>query len=639
MIRASHKLLDCRLLLMMLTLVLLAGCPNTRRKTLTAEVPKSGDSQARSRFMEARTAFLRDGSQAEAFDQLQRDFPDDPIAPWVGLYRGVALIKKGDFEGAQVALAAIGKNDLPPALNNRIALYRGVAKGRAGDADGALTLLLPQANDMRETSAGTTTQAQREFGDARAEFWAAVASAHMKVGSTIESVNAWDEYARTATPEERAWAVQQQTSVVAKLTDDQAVQWWQQESRRSAVPSGVLVARRVAAVQTGKGQTQQAASTLAAVTAAASEWQIPLDVSSTADVAVSSAVIESNRLAALLPSGSKQQRVAESIVAALGQAASGDGSPTIDIHNASDADGAVAQVAAIASSPAMLVIGPTDSASVDAASASAQKLGLPLISLSPRADERAPLPLVFHIMHSAENRARLLARKAYAKGVRRFAVLAATNGYGKSVATAFTDEVAKLGGELVVRVDYAPDIKSFAGVAGKLNGNWQAVFVPEQADRLELIAPALAAAGFIAKPFPATKAIGGRPVLVLSTAEGMTATFVTNSGRHCEGGMFAPGYLAGTDEPSAKKFEAAFVSVHGRAPTALEAYVVDAVAVAMLSSVNATSRSAAASAIAASSSKGVTGDIRFDSNHRRNDGGVIYTISNSADISRVAVLP
>ena len=81
--------------------------------------------------------------------------------------------------------------------------------------------------------------------------------------------------------------------------------------------------------------------------------------------------------------------------------------------------------------------GPIAGASVAAVSQRARRAGLPMISLDPRPRASAPGTL-FHITHSAEARARALARWAYRNGVRDFAVLAPKSGYGRAVSAAFT---------------------------------------------------------------------------------------------------------------------------------------------------------------------------------------------------------
>ena len=622
-------------------LMLVTGCPGTKRHVLVAEVPRSGDAAARSRFIEARTAFLRDGSQAEAFEQLRDDFPDDPIAPWVGLYRGISLLKKGEFASAEQALAEVPRSELPPALAARITLYRGVAKARGGDNKGALALLGPQAATMRTLTSGGNAQAEREFVEARAEYWAALGLAQART-EPIAALASWDQYTRGATAAEKMWAVQQIEAIVAELNATIISGAWQREAVRSAVPSGIVLARRVARDQAALGQAATAATTLAGVASAAAEWQIPLDAPAGTNTATADAIADPRRVSALVPSGSKQQRVADSMVAALAQvsgAGGGDGIAVIDVQLQNDAATAMVAVEAVAQGISIAAIGPLEASAVDAAAGRAEKLGLPLVSLSPRADERTTGTYIFHIMHSAEARARQLARKAYAKGLSRFAVLAPSNGYGKAVAAAFAEEVASLGAQVTTRVDYPADTKSFAGVAGKLSGSWQAVFIPEQADRLELIAPALAAAGLMARPIGTTKAIGGRAIVLLSTAEGMGPNFLINVGRHCEGGLFAPGYFAGTDDAKAKAFDTGFAAAHGRPPSAFEAYVYDAVAIIIGAGAGSVSRTTVAEAMARGSIKGLTGEIRFDADHRRSDDGVVYTVVGAETALRVVVMP
>src|SRR5207244_2856684 len=165
------------------------------------------------------------------------------------------------------------------------------------------------------------------------------------------------------------------------------------------------------------------------------------------------------------------------------------------------------------------IVGPLTDKSVDAAAGRAEGLQVPLLSLAVRAEGRSTGKFVFHLRHSPQSRARVLARRALAKGLTTFAILAPDSDYGKAVADAFAEVIAQAHGNIVRRVLYPADTTSFANVA-KLGGNWQAVFVADTAEKLGLIAPALAAAGTMPKPVGTNpkKVKGGRPVLLLSTA-------------------------------------------------------------------------------------------------------------------------
>src|SRR6185436_15741372 len=203
-------------------------------------------------------------------------------------------------------------------------------------------------------------------------------------------------------------------------------------------------------------------------------------------------------------------------------------------------------------------------------------------------------------------------------------VLAPESGYGKTLSAAFVDEVGRGGGTIVSSVTYKPDTKSFAPIVSKLTGSWNAVFVPEDASTLSLIAPALDASDTKPRPLGTKKMKGGRPVLLLSTAENLTGTFLTDAGRHAEGAFLAPGYYPDDQEPASKAFVDRFIAAFGRAPGFLEAYAFDAAQLA--AAAGGAGRSGLVAGLSRAQYVGLTGEIRFDADHRRADPGVIYTV-------------
>ena len=232
---------------------------------------------------------------------------------------------------------------------------------------------------------------------------------------------------------------------------------------------------------------------------------------------------------------------------------------------------------------------------------------------------------MFHIRHSAEARARVLAQRAIAKGITKFAVFAPDNGYGKAVTAAFVEAVEKGGGTIVKKVTYPKDTKSFASKVKELGDGWQGIFVPDNAENLALAAPAIAAGGNIPKPLPfPKKVLGGRPVLLLSTAEDLSNDFLNSAGHNAEGALLAPGFYADDADPASKPFIDRFVMAYGHTPGAGEAYAYDAAQ--LVASAGATGRNGLATALAQSQLLGVTGDIKFDADHHRSDPGVIYTV-------------
>jgi len=205
-------------------------------------------------------------------------------------------------------------------------------------------------------------------------------------------------------------------------------------------------------------------------------------------------------------------------------------------------------------------------------------------------------------------------------------VFAPDNGYGKAVSAAFIDQIQKGGGTITKTVTYAKDTKSFATKAKELGTDgWQAVFVPDTAEKLALAAPAIAAAGNVPKamPFP-KKVLGGRPILLLSTAEDLSNDFLTSAGRHAEGALFAPGFYPDDADPLVKPFIDKFVMAYGRVPGAGEAYAYDAAQLVVAGAAN--DRAGLATSIARGQLAGVTGTVSFDADHHRSDAGTVYTV-------------
>jgi ABC-type branched-subunit amino acid transport system substrate-binding protein len=596
---------------------LLAACPQHTRHTLGADVPQTGDGAARHRFVEARAAFLRDGSEAGVFKQIVDEYPEDPIVPWAELYAGIAAVKARDWDTAGRQLDHAIRANADPGLTARATLFLGIAKNYQGDAAGALPLLRASGKAV-------------EGDDERTEYLAALAFATAASHEPIAALPIFDELWGRATPTERAVILARIEEVVAGA-EPAAVKAAYDATADHKGPTAAIAGTRLVLLADDVGSTDEAARLRETVEPARAAVGLPAHVA--ADVAPASGGNggQGGLVGAVMPLGGKQNRVAEAAIAGLGLAAGaadGSGVAAIEVRTAGDATTAAAAIDDLAGGNVIAIVGPIDGASVDAAGSRAEGLGVPLLSLSPRPEGRTTGTYVFHVMHSAEVRARALATRARALGITRFAVLAPDSAYGKAVSAAFADEVEHGGGKIIQKQTYKPDTKSFASIAKSLDTSWQAIFIPEQADRLGLIVPALAAAGAIPKPVGTKKAIGGRPVLLLSTAEGLSASYLTDAGRHSEGALFAPGYFPEDQDPTSKAFVDRFVAAYGRAPGAVEAYAYDAAQLAAAG--GAGGRAGLAAALANGELVGLTGTIRFDAEHHRADNGVIYTVVEDA---------
>lgn len=594
-------------------ILVIAACPKPTRRTLVPQVPTTGDATARQRFLAVREEFLRDGGHAEEFTAIADAYAGDPVEPFALLYAGVAAQRAGAAATAASSLQKLlALPDVEPGLRTRGQLYLGLATSYLGDAAGALPLLAAGEGAIED---------DRERG----EWLAAQVHAHLGSTTPLAALPWMDRFWKLATEAERGYLLARGAEVVA-AADDAAIAaaWAAAGEGRVAV---ALLADRFAATRAAAGDRDLAARARGLGADARRALGLP-DVGG--DVAPADAgPVEVGRLGAIVAQSGKQARVGAQIVAGLhvGAASVGAGAPAIAIVDA-EGGAAAEAVASLAGGDSLAIIGPADAASVDAASARAGDVGVPLLSLSPRPEERkGGGRWVFHLMHSAEARARALARRAHAAGVRRFAILRPDSGYGTAVGRAFAAEVAALGDELVVEVTYKPDTKSFAGIVKKLDGSWQAVFVPEAADKVELVAPALAAAGLIARPAGTKKVTGGRPIVLLSTLEGAGEPYVREAGRYSAGALFAPGYFPGAVDDLGLAFERQYLAAIGKPPTAVDAYAFDGVrAIAALVAAGARGRDDLTRRLGSAQLDGVTGAIGFDGDHRRKDDGVIYTV-------------
>jgi branched-chain amino acid transport system substrate-binding protein len=604
--------LVARIVLFASVVIGLAACPHGTRKTLVPEVPTSGNAQARSRFTDAKQRFEANQANAAEFKAIAQDFPTDPIRPYADLYAGIAAVHERKYAEAETSLTAAQSAGVE-GLDVKAALYLGIVANYRGDHARALTLL-------KKGEAAVENDADRT------EYLAALAYSVAESDQPLSALRVFDDLYPRVTPPEKALIVSRVAELVAAADPKALASVFDKLSDRKG-PSTALAASRLALLADAAGDSKEAERMRDVAKPARVAVGLPVSLSAAASGPVTSP--SSSVVGAVLPLGGKQNKVAEAAVAGLGLAAGvteGKGAAAVEVRSAQDAESSAAAVEELAKANVIAVVGPIDSASVDAAGQRADSLGVPLLSLSTAAEKNAGGKMVFHMVHSGEARSRALARAALAKGVKKFAVLASEGGYGRAMTAAFTSELTKGGGSIITTVTYKADTKSFAPIVGKITGDWEGIFVPAQADTLSLITPALAASGRVPKPVGtnAKKMKDGRPILLVSTAENLTAAYVVAAGRHTEGALLAPGYFPDDHDAASKAFLDRFVAAFGRAPGFLEAYAYDATVLA--AAAGASGRAGLAATLSTGQLVGLTGTIRFDADHRRADAGVIYTV-------------
>lgn len=603
----------------MIASLVLPACPKSTRRTLVPDVPTNGDAEARSRFQEAQRHFERDGNgdSAETFEAIAEEFPDDPIAPFALLYAGISAVEAGEYTKAIDNLTKLDAADaLDDGIRIRANLFRGLAHNYRGDHADALPFLQRGEPGI-------------ENDDEKLE-WLAAMSVAVSHGPTPLAAGVYfDQWFARATAAEQAYIVARLTEIVAAAAPDAAKLALDGLSNRKG-PSAAVLGARVSTDLVAAGDSEAAEKILADT----AEARALIGVAA-ADPADTSHVNPRRIGAVIALTGEYTARgtlANRGLAVAAGVFGNGKRTrATVSVRDSeSTPDGAASAVDALIAEGVIGIVGPIDGKSADAAAGRAIEAGVPFISLNGRASKRAyaDSPFVFHVVHSPEDRARSLARYAHGAGIRDFAILAPDNGYGHAVARAFRDEVESLGGDIVIEVEYNPKSTSFGTYVEKIEKKpWRAVFIPDQARRLELIAPALAAEDLVSRPVKGKKPRNGRKIVLLSTAEFVNPDYLQSSGRYSWGAVFAPGFYADLFDERIGDFVQRYELAYEELPTALDAYAHDAALVFRdLVAAGHTTRAGVAAALASEKVVGLTGKVSFGANKGRSDDGLLYVV-------------
>ena len=173
-------------------------------------------------------------------------------------------------------------------------------------------------------------------------------------------------------------------------------------------------------------------------------------------------------------------------------------SPNIQLLVKDDAGTAGAQAAAqqALDEGAEIILGPLFAASVGAAGQVARTKGVPVIAFS--TDASVAARGVYLLSFLPESDVDRIVEYAVAQGKRSFAALVPENAYGSVVEAAFNQAVSRRGARIVVLERYPLDrqrmqdpVKRVAQAIGQID----AVFIPDGADAVPLVAQSLAANG------------------------------------------------------------------------------------------------------------------------------------------------
>jgi len=568
----------------------------------------------------------------------------------------------GDHAGAKLLATAI-RNTGRPELRERASALLAVIFLQDGDAGQAQRTLLPgtgataQTNFLAGIAAARLGQASvaweylRPFvadqspplvpglsAEAASQMLTvAGAQSAAETGHVEQALAAWQRYADGGSKVERLYALRSAETAVAKLPEADALTLYQ--SNRNKLGRAVLASKAALALA-ASGRANEAKQ----ITEEAASLRTEFDSSSAAAGPVWVGTGDPSRLGLSIPSTGKAQPLGFALtrgaVVALGGAFSAkDVSPLqVMMRDTTGAGGPLRAATELSRQEAVIgVVGLFDAPTIDQMT----RDGVPYIALggaNPGAQSTA-----FQLVHDADARVRALAQVARARGIRSFAVMAPDNDLARRNVEAFRQAVTTLGGQIMVEVKYAPAATAFTKEVDALKKQrWEALFVPDSAEKLELIGPALAVADLWPQPATAvlaavrekpkkrTAAANRRNILLLSTAPGVSKRTLTRAGRYLQGTLVTPGYFADPDQASASRFVSEFKGLYGHEPSASDAYGFDGVHVLRACVERGARTRADVLRMLASGGEfqGVTGVIHFGTDHGRQDRALVYEVGD-----------
>jgi ABC-type branched-subunit amino acid transport system substrate-binding protein len=527
----------------------------------------------------------------------------------------VARLARGENAGARKLVAGHASADSPPA-----SFVLGVAESRLGNGRGALALLGPFAESGPPAIPGASNQ------EAEMMLHAGLAEAHALTGDVPGALAEWDRYYHLpdVRDAEKAFARSRAEALAGRLSSEAAlaaVRAADAPLAKAAVGPKAAAALRSQGDADGARRLDDEAASLRKSLGfeGAPPWLGPGDPSR-----LGLAVPLSGRLHVL---GEVALRGA---MLAIGEAGAGGQPAPFQIlvrDTASGGDRPDLRTAELVREEAVIgIVGVGDRRAIDQTA----RDGVPFLVLEEQTPGRQST--AFQLIHGPEARVAELARRALASGARTFAVLAPESAAAGRLTEAFRRAVTAGGGRVVVQASYPPGASSFSNAVAPLRrATFDAIFVPDDAERLELVAPALAVIDVWSRPAgrraSGSSAVPRHEVLLLSTAVGLSKRLVHNAGRYVQGALLAPGFCAASDDPRSSRFVARFRQLYAQDPRATDAYAFDGMRLLRAAvERGARSRADVLKLLASESGDGVTGAVKFGPDHARVDRPPVYTV-------------
>ena len=225
------------------------------------------------------------------------------------------------------------------------------------------------------------------------------------------------------------------------------------------------------------------------------------------------------------------------------------------------------------------VVGPIALQDVKAVTPLADRMSMPLLTLSRKTGEEPESPFALNVFLNEKEMIRTLVRHCKEKlGYTRFATLYPDDKYGQRLSKLFTEAVEEAGGNLYAAVSYKGNTTNFrepiqklitlakknAPPAGTEAVPFDALFLPDQVRTVSLIAPELPYYNIVGIPLLGANLWG-------------ETSLVQAGGIYVEQAIFVTPYLADSEAPAVKNFHDRFMAMYNTSPSYLEAQAYDAV--------------------------------------------------------------
>lgn len=564
-----------RALLWLLWVGALCSCASASRGPDIGRLPQltSDDPRVEAELRTAQKSAAR-GRTAVAEKQLRaflHAHPEDRLVPIAQLELGQLLLDKHQ-DGEALALFNSVTEHPEPAVSEQGRFYAGIADHRLGRHTEAIDILEPML--------GRTIEAEQT---------------HLLLETLAEAYTATQRYAdavrmlsmRLAEPdlsEEQRSQLRAQMYALIDLKAGPA------DIRQllSELDHGSDAYRHTAVRAVRDADAARDTERVRELIDMLRQEQIPLDEELAAIALRSQGDGEANpnAVGAILSLSGRARRVGELALRGLMQAAglppqgpvAPDAPSLVFRDDAGDPARAVQAVDELANIHHVIaIIGPMDAQLAALAGRRAQELAVPLIALTPAGDTPAAGEFVFRYFPTPQAEARSLAAAARMRGAQSYAVLYPNNAYGQTMLQAFSREAGAAGLRQAAALTYEAGATSFGNEASELEKrSFDVLFLPDSAQRVALIAPALAAAGLWSTAAGEEAPNEGRAIGLLAPSVAFNADLPRLAGRYLQGAAFAVPFNSAIAEGPAHDFVLAFKQAFGSEPDAFSAYAHDA---------------------------------------------------------------